>query len=143
MPLKKICSRTGCNTIIDVSKKYCHEHMDTEKERHKEYKRKRRDIKEQRFYNGKPWRDTRELVLIRDNGLCQLSLENNEIVFADMVHHIIPMKECESRKLDPRNLISLSNSMHGYVESEYDKSEESKKRMQEKLFVIVNKKYDR
>ncbi|MBS4539814.1 HNH endonuclease [Clostridium sp. D2Q-11] len=141
MPLKKKCSKMGCNTLVDVSLKYCKEHKDTQKQRHREYKQKRRDKEEQRFYNRKPWKDTRELVLMRDNGLCQLSLENNEIVFASMVHHIIPMKENSSRKLDPKNLISLSNGMHNYVESQYDKGEDSKEKMQEKLFEIVKNKY--
>ena len=133
----KLCSFSMCTELVLYGQKHCikHEHMD--KERHKEYQRHRTDKREQAFYNSKEWKLVRQQVLIRDNRLCQLSLLDNKIVFADMVHHIIPMKEDESKKLDMDNLISLSNGMHNYVENEYDKGATSKEKMQELLRKIV------
>lgn len=39
------------------------------------------------FYNGKPWRKTREHIFERDNGLCVRCLAKKIITPGEIVHH--------------------------------------------------------
>ncbi|WIF95133.1 HNH endonuclease [Caminicella sporogenes] len=117
---KKICNEYGCNKIIDYTEIYCKEHKkindqrkkQRKKERLKNYDNKRKNSKEWKFYKSKEWLYARRAALVRDNYLCQHCLKNNRITLADMVHHIIPIKEDFSKRLQLSNLISLCNSCH-------------------------------
>lgn len=57
--LKKLCSYPGCHKVVDAGTKYCDRHRNTDKEKYREYKRKRMENEEearrQQFYNSKPW----------------------------------------------------------------------------------------
>ena len=57
--LKKLCSYPGCHKVVEAGTKYCDRHRNTDKEKYREYKRKRMENEEearrQQFYNSKPW----------------------------------------------------------------------------------------
>lgn len=55
------------------------------------------------------------------------------IMTADMVHHIVPLEDDWSRRLDASNLIPLSNQNHGIIEAMY-KDNAKKREMQRLLF---------
>ncbi|WP_373485728.1 hypothetical protein [Acetobacterium malicum] len=76
MPIKKYCSYTGCRVLLDEDMKYCDKHQkqtrDHKASRDREYKRNRNDHKEQVFYRGQAWVNTRDS--------CQSIVESPDIM---------------------------------------------------------------
>lgn len=122
MPLKRICNKSGCNELIDYGNRYCDEHVDVgkvnEAERQKHYDKYRRDQKSKSFYDSVEWRKVRQVVLIRDNYLCQDCLDNNKITPYDVVDHIIPIRVDWSLRLELTNLRPLCYSCHAIKTAE-------------------------
>ncbi|WP_019850638.1 hypothetical protein [Desulfitobacterium sp. PCE1] len=117
MSLKKLCGRSGCSQIVDYSLTYCDRHQadydERQKQRHKEFKAGRNDKKEQAFYCSDAWIKTRDYVKTKYNGLCLWSYYvDKQIVFCDVVHHIVELKEDWEKRLEVDNLIPLSESVH-------------------------------
>lgn len=124
MALKKICAYAGCNRLVDYGITYCGEHKKEhekkQKLRHNEYKQNRQDKEEQAFYSTDAWILTRDDVKGKYKGLCLYSYYVlNEIVFCDMVHHIVELKEDWDLRLDEDNLIPLSASVHQIIHAMY------------------------
>lgn len=122
MSLKKQCGRTGCNQIIDYGLIYCDKHQqeyeERQKQRHIDYKRQRVDKREQAFYSSDSWLKTRDYVKAKYNGLCLWSYYlEKKIVFCDVVHHIVELKEDWELRLAEDNLIPLSDSAHQEIHS--------------------------
>ncbi|ACL19506.1 conserved hypothetical protein [Desulfitobacterium hafniense DCB-2] len=120
MALKKLCGRSGCSQIIDYSLTYCDKHQrefeEKQKQRHKEYKQRRDDKKEQAFYSSDEWVRTRDYVKAKYHGLCLWSYYvDREIVFCESVHHIEELKEAWEKRLEVDNLIPLSETVHQKV----------------------------
>jgi 5-methylcytosine-specific restriction enzyme A len=116
MALKKICR---CGNTIDIVDGMCVEckvkQEEAKKQRHKDYKLNRKDIREQQFYNTKAWHKVRNLRLIRDNGLCQVCLKDDKIVLANTVHHKIELKQDWNKRLDIDNLMTVCESCHNRI----------------------------
>ena len=106
------------------------------KQRHRDYKAKRTDTDNQKFYNSKPWRVNRARVKDRDNGLCQLCWSENKVKPMNTVHHIIPLEENDRLSLVRSNLISLCEKCHQKVHKLYDVRTE-KFNMQKKLRSLI------
>lgn len=85
---------------------------------HKKSRQKTGDRQSDRFRNTKVWQLKREEIKQRDRYLCQVCLANlyNTINWLNYkgveVHHITPMQEDYSRRLDNDNLISLCSYHH-------------------------------
>lgn len=113
--LKKICS---CGKVIPYSMKRCPEcEVKAEKERRENiryYKQTTydRDSKYNKFYKSKEWIKGRQLAIVRDHALCRDCLDRDVITPYNTVHHIIPIKEDWSKRLDIDNLICLCESCH-------------------------------
>lgn len=138
MSLKKLCGRSGCNLIIDYGQTYCDKHQkefdERQKQRHSEYKRQREDKREQAFYCSEAWMKTKDYVKTKYKGLCIWSYHiDNKIIFCDVVHHIVELKEDWELKLNEDNLIPLSKSIHQEVHSvmRQNKREEVQKILRE------------
>ena len=62
--LKKLCSYPGCHKVIEAGVKYCEKHRNTDREKYREYKRRRmkdeEEARRQQFYNSKAWEHTRD-----------------------------------------------------------------------------------
>ena len=102
------------------------------------YDKTQRNKKSDTFYHSTEWKQIREYVLERDDGIDQYLYNTRGIIeAADTVHHIVPLTESWARRCDPSNLISLSTGSHNEIESAYQKD---KKTMQKKLFEIVRQK---
>jgi hypothetical protein len=54
----------------------------------------------QTFYRSKRWRDTRDNVILRDNG-CDLGIPKHEIVGKIMIHHMQPITPEQILNDDP------------------------------------------
>ncbi|CEQ00324.1 HNH endonuclease domain protein [[Clostridium] sordellii] len=140
--LKKICR---CGKQIPQTLKMCSECeaklTKSKRKGYKDYKSKRTDIKEQKFYdNGnKDWTLTKQAVKNRDEGRCLLCDFKGDDGYVDEVHHIIELKEDWSRRFDMSNLICLCKRCHFYVHKKYRKDSKSKKEMQDKLRELIKR----
>lgn len=138
MALKKFCR---CGKIISQEKKMCEKceerFLKINKKSYNDYKAKRTDIKEQKFYCSKDWIITRDVVKQRDKGLCQLCLFKEKIKSSDTVHHIEPLKDNWNRRVSLDNLVSLCDRCHWYVHMKYER--DNKKLMQSELKLLISK----
>lgn len=64
------------------------------------------------FYKSKAWKNKQKIILRRDEYLCQECKRYGKSVKADTVHHIIPILEDNTKRLDSKNLISLCANCH-------------------------------
>ena len=84
------------------------------------YEKKRDDAV--RFRSTRIWRSKREEIKRRDNYLCQVCLEKlydtiDQYTFKGLeVHHIVPVNEDYSKRLDNDNLITLCSYHHKQAE---------------------------
>jgi len=105
----KPCAYKGCSNLVPPNERYCKEHKNIAD---KEYNKTKRDTKTHKeVYNTRRWRKVRELALKRDGGLCQMCLAEGRIVKADVVDHIVEIKD-GGAAYDLDNLQSLCHSCH-------------------------------
>lgn len=117
--LYKICSRCG-RRIPSGSPCPCQKIRKAESDR--QYDRHQRDQKSTDFYRSGVWLLTREHVLNTDGHLDVYAyMTTGKILIADTVHHIIPLREDWSRRLDTDNLMSLHHDTHSMIEREYSR----------------------
>lgn len=137
MPIYKRCSRCG-KRIPSGSTCQC------SRLRHKEYDRYSRDQKSRRFYNSKEWETGRAAALDADGGIdVYLYMTQGIIVAADMVHHIIPLRDDWNRRTDIDNMMSLSSDTHSIIEQMYKKNKsEMIKKMQEMIKAYRGRRED-
>ncbi len=125
--LTKFCSWHGCKNIIPIDQQYCSAHKAAGQQqaasRHTSYDkhvRLTRDKQYHDFYLSTEWERTKRYIHNIYHGLCLYSiLVEGKAVEADAVHHIEPIKEAWSKRLDIDNLIPLSASKHNEVEAVY------------------------
>lgn len=128
MPIYKRCSRCG-KRIPSGSTCPC------VKQRHREYDRYSRDRRSRSFYNSKEWKTGRATALEADGGIdVYLFMTEGIIAAADMVHHIIPLKDDWNKRIDIDNMMSLSSDTHSMIEQMYKKNKgEMIRKLQEML----------
>lgn len=90
------------------------------------YDKYKRDKEAKAFYDSDAWKKCREVVLKRDDYLCQDCLEKDDLIPADMVHHIEELRDNPDRALDINNLKSLCNSCHNKYHPRYKPKEKPK-----------------
>lgn len=138
--MRKICNYSGCTNLIKLNETYCSRHsFNKDRDRHNRYKVRRKDKDEQTFYNSKEWHIVRRNIIARDLGLCKVCLSNNRIRVADVVHHIIELKESRELGLRTSNLLSLCNSCHQEIHAKYRKGIVTKRNIQEELLKLIPK----
>ncbi|MDD9266064.1 HNH endonuclease [Paenibacillus sp. GCM10023248] len=82
----------------------------TEEDRY--YDKFKRDKDSKSFYNSTDWQKVREQALTRDNYLCRRCFKQKKLVPADMVHHIVPLRDDPGKGLELDNLESLCHPCH-------------------------------
>lgn len=115
MPIYKRCSRCGKRLSAG-------QQCPCLKKRHWEYDKYSRDKKTKDFYGNAEWEKARIAALEADGGIdVYVYMTTGEILLADTVHHIVPLKDDWSRRTDVRNLISLHHDTHSMIEQMYRK----------------------
>ncbi len=118
-PLKP-CNKFGCNHL--TREQYCQEHkhksIEQKKERNRYYDKYKRDKKSDSFYRSREWDVVRRASLSRDKGLCVHCLREKKITHANVVDHIIPVKEDWSLRLTLSNTQCLCHSHHNQKSTE-------------------------
>lgn len=114
MPMTGRCREPNCHAMVIRPAIYCGNHQameQQEKEKRKEYDRiryqtynyKRNNMnrmksEQNKFYHTKQWRSIREIVLRRDNYLCQYCLKHGRVRKGNIGDHIVPYEvEPENR----------------------------------------------
>ena len=105
-----------------MNKETCDSCKDRRKQRRREsnrlYDKNIRDKESTSFYKSKAWKVKRLQALERDHYLCVHCFKRNKMKKADMVDHIIPIKEDWSLRLSLSNLQSLCNQCHNIKTAE-------------------------
>lgn len=146
MAILKTCSFHGCNKILRDSLKYCDYHQvkygNEQKERYKEYKRRRLkdkfQVKAQSFYNSMEWERIKNAIKA---SLFHIDIFEyyltGRIVEGEDVHHIIEIDEDWNSRLDINNLIYLTHKNHMRIHSKYNKSKKDKEKAQKILLGLL------
>lgn len=110
----KKCSKVNCKELINFNESYCDEHKQLSKQSNKDYDslRNKRDNQYRKFYNSKAWKDARHISMLRHDSLCQEHLRNGLYAQADVVDHIVELRDDYSRRLDQSNLEPLCHDCH-------------------------------
>lgn len=123
------CNR--CGKILPAGKK-----CTCTTEYKKNYNRFGRDNKIKKFRSSPEWLRARSAVIDRDDGIDQYIYNTTgEILPGCSVHHIVPLSEDYTKRLDMNNLITLSEDTHGRIEYLYKTKQ--KKELQNELLRIV------
>lgn len=113
---KKICLAPSCNKLVGMKEKYCLSCQpamkEVKREKNQKYDQYVREDDIVKFYHSREWKRVREAVLIRDNYLCQYCLKDNIIKPAEIVHHIIEIKDDWRKRLLTNNCESVCKSCH-------------------------------
>lgn len=86
------------------------------------------------FYSSSEWRAKREEIKKRDHYICQrcsgkfFPKEYTEFTRAQVVHHIVPLKQDFSKCLENSNLVSLCFRCHEEIEGRADFEKVRKKK---------------
>ena len=113
IPLKK-CNKINCNQLIKFNESYCDEHKELKNEYKKNYDsfRYERDSMYITFYNSKEWKDARRSSMLGHDWLCQECLRKGLYTEADVVDHIVEVKDDWDKRLDQNNLEPLCHACH-------------------------------
>ena len=114
MKPKKQCNHAGCKILIEYDQKYCNKHQYLEK-KSSDYdtyaKRKHTGGKYFYFYKSKSWANASRLYRL-NNPCCEACLKDGIVKKADVVDHIIEIKDDWSKRLDESNFQSLCHRHH-------------------------------
>jgi len=106
------CSEPMCAALVHDGKSKCLEHRAIQKrEQSNAYKHRDTNAKFTAFYNGMPWRRL-STTHRRKEPLCMHCLEHNITKPADVVDHIIEIRDDYSKRFDTTNLMSLCHACH-------------------------------
>ena len=103
---KKPCSYPGCPRLC--SGRFCEEHQ---KEYDRQYERYGRDRETKKRY-GSSWQKISKRYR-EQHPLCEKCLEEGRFRRAELVHHIVPIREGGGN--DDENLMALCNSCHSEI----------------------------
>ncbi len=132
IPIYKRCSRCG-KRISSGTKCTCTGYT----QGNKEYDQHRRDKRSKAFYCSSLWERTRGAALAADDGIdVYVYMTTGEVIAADTVHHIIPLKDDWERRCDVNNLMSLSHDTHSMIERMY---KQNKTKMQKELSEMLSR----
>lgn len=111
---KRPCAIISCNNL--TTKAYCDQHDFNQRGVYdKNYNQYQRDKQTDSFYKSRGWQRLRRLAFERDKGLCQRCLKQEILKRADVVHHIVEVKEDWNKRLELSNLESLCHRCHNAI----------------------------
>lgn len=121
MAIYKLCST--CGKKVETGKE-CDCKKKIRYHDNKIYDKEVRDERSRKFYTSRTWRRCKENILASDEIDVYLYMKEGIIKAADTVHHIIPLRDNWSKRLQKDNLMSLSAGTHSMIERMYKKDKE-------------------
>lgn len=106
----KPCRKLGCPNLTRET--YCSTHKEQRKINNKQYDNQIRNQEHRSFYHSKEWKAVRLIALTRDNFICVECKKNNKITKAEIVDHVIELRDDYSKRLELTNLQSLCRPCH-------------------------------
>lgn len=120
-----LCNHPGCEQLIPYDQRYCKQHQYSKpidyadsKERHyanqRTYQRRihsKHEGKQQRFYRSAAWKKLSHQWLMT-HPLCVRCQDQGIYRKADVVDHVVELRDDWSRRLDTSNLQSLCYACH-------------------------------
>ena len=146
MPILRQCSWSGCSRIVSDGTKRCKHHTrihdKEEKERYKEYKRRKAHNEEYKrfksFYDSSAWDRIRKVAILNTVAVDVIDYYKiGRLVQGERVHHIVELNEDADRRLDTNNLIYVTERNHRIIHREYNNG--NKKEMQLLLIDLKHK----
>ena len=105
--------------------------------RHKEYKKYRKDTREDKFYSSREWIKVRDIAKSKYNGIDIYSYYVlKRVEHGQTIHHIEEIKDNWDRRLDIDNLIYLTESNHQLIHKMY---KDNKKETMNLLFSLIKR----
>ena len=96
----------------------------TRKEYNKNVRYNKDNMKYSKFYDSIHWKRMSTYIRCKYNGLCLVCYIKYKVLkIADVVHHIVELKEDYSKRLDEENLVTLCHSCHNILHSNYAEKE--------------------
>lgn len=141
MALKKTCS---CGKLIPFSVPCCEacqaRRNHEQAARHKYYDRYKRDKEAAAFYDSSEWQSARAAVMRSFMGLDLYEYYiNKQIVYAEVVHHIVELSEDWNLRIDINNLIPLTVGNHSMIHKLYQKD----KRKAQQILIGLLKRWEK
>ena len=113
-PMKE-CNAVACHNLVPYDVAYCAKHKDQANDgvrnSNKLYDRNR-NKKFRKIYESTRWRKLRLQMLLRDGYLCQECRRQGLYTVANVVDHIIELRDDMSKAYDINNLESLCHACH-------------------------------
>lgn len=140
MARMKLCR---CGLLIEHNESYCKECTEKvgaeRKEYHKTYDKYSRDKDSVEFYNSYEWQRVRQYILSKYRGLDLYAFFiDNEILYADTVHHIEELRGCWHKRITIGNLFPLTAGNHSKIHKLYEKDI----KVTQKLLISLLKKWE-
>lgn len=104
MENKKLCAR--CHYTV-TTETYCDRCKKLVKEEERQTKANKVPDK---FYRSQYWKTLRQMILVRDEYLCQICKSKNKFTVATEVDHIIPLSKGGTNS--PKNLQAVCKKCH-------------------------------
>ncbi|EOI42832.1 hypothetical protein UIS_00691 [Enterococcus faecium EnGen0313] len=111
MKPRRLCNKAGCRTLVDYNESYCDKHRPTKVSTTTYQQRKEQGGKYFWFYKSKPWKHASYQYRL-NNPCCEKCLKAGIVRKADVVDHIIEIRDDYSKRLDEENLQSLCHACH-------------------------------
>lgn len=127
MPPMKQCNHAGCRVKVPHNTAYCTKHTKVKGKRVYE-DRVAKDEKYLRFYNSKQWRSASYQYRL-NNPICEECERVGTIRKADVVDHIIEIKDNYTLRLNKTNFKSLCHYHHN-IKTEFERKKRNKLRSQ-------------
>lgn len=120
--LCKLCAR--CKRLTQQGNRYCQSCAElTEKqnnankaERNRLYDTSKRNRQSAEFYKSMAWRKLRESKLLNEHNECEICRSRGKATRAAHVHHIVPIAEDWSKRLQYDNLLAVCQRHHNQIE---------------------------
>lgn len=126
VPMKQ-CNHAGCRTLVPFNQTYCERHRKAlNKYRYHKRVYDSDESKYQQFYKTAAWRRLSRRFLER-NPVCIKCYEDGVIRKADVVDHVVEIKDDWNRRLDESNLQPLCNHHH-YIKTKQAKAKRMAKK---------------
>lgn len=111
MKPRRLCNKAGCKVLVDYSQTYCDKHKPTKVSNVTYEQRKEQGGKYFWFYKSKAWR-TASYQYRLSNPCCERCLGAGIVRPANVVDHIVELRDDWDKRLDEDNFMSLCHACH-------------------------------
>ncbi len=143
MMLYKVCR---CGVMIPQTMKMCERCERRQQSRHVVYNNTRRDKRAAEFYLSKEWRAIRPVMMAVYDYIDIYALyELGELITlkdSDPIHHIVELEDDWNQRLNPLNLLPVSQATHNAITALYKQDKATMRAMQTKIRQVISRHFE-